>query len=145
MSVPATEATDHVGYVVADLAEAKAAFARLGFVVLVEEDLGAFGLRQAMLQSGTEKIELLRILDPELDRARRGDDRMRLDHVAYQVDDLEAAFLALRAAGATVVDPIDRPIEEPLDFGDSRHLWATLGGLRLQFLQPVGQPPPQGP
>jgi catechol 2,3-dioxygenase-like lactoylglutathione lyase family enzyme len=134
MTMVAMQATDHVGYTVEDLAGAIAEFERLGFTVLAQAELAPFGIELALMRSGEEKVELLRLLDAEADRARRGSARLRLDHVAYRVADLDEAMAALREQGAAFVGPDDRPITEPLVFAGTRHVWVRLGELRLQLL-----------
>lgn len=127
--------TDHVGYVVEDLAAAIADFAGLGFAVLGQAELAPFGLEVALLASGEQKVELLRVTDPEADRRRRGAARIRLDHVAYRVADLDAAMAALGEAGAVFSGPDDRPRDAPIELAGHRHIWASLGEIRFQLLQ----------
>jgi catechol 2,3-dioxygenase-like lactoylglutathione lyase family enzyme len=135
MTAPALTATDHVGYVVADLPGAIAHFEGLGFTLLGQAELAMFGLEVALLHSGEQKVELLRVLDADADRRRRGTAGIRLDHVAYRVADLDAAMAAVRDAGAVFTGPDDRPRDEPIELAGSRHIWATVGEVRLQLLQ----------
>jgi methylmalonyl-CoA/ethylmalonyl-CoA epimerase len=113
----------HVAYVVADI---DAALERLG---------ATFGLRPAlrevMADQGVEAVfcgpagaavELIRPLDADGAIARFLDARGEgLHHVAFEVDDLDAALADLRARGAELID--ERP----------RH---GLGGHRVAFVHP---------
>ena len=113
----------HVAYVVADI---DAALARLG---------PAFGLsagvREVMEDQGVEAVlcgppggavELIRPLDPEAPIARFLESRGEgFHHVAFEVDDLEAALRDLRARGAELID--ERPR-------------AGLGGHLVAFVHP---------
>jgi methylmalonyl-CoA/ethylmalonyl-CoA epimerase len=113
----------HVAYVVADI---DAALGRLG---------PAFGLsagvREVMEDQGVEAVlcgppggavELIRPLDPEAPIARFLESRGEgFHHVAFEVDDLEAALRHLRARGAELID--ERPR-------------AGLGGHLVAFVHP---------
>jgi catechol 2,3-dioxygenase-like lactoylglutathione lyase family enzyme len=135
MSALEPTATDHVGYVVGDLDGAQRRQEDLGFELLGRVELTPLGVEVAMLASGGQKVELVRLLDPEVDARRRGDAATRLDHVAYRVADLDAATAALVAAGAELVGPDDTPLEQPVELAGTRHVWASLGDQRLQLLQ----------
>jgi hypothetical protein len=63
---------------------------------------------------------------------------VRLDHVAFEVDDIERAAKRLRSAGTRFCGPDGRMLEAPLEFGGSRHLWtvpASAPGVCLQLIQ----------
>jgi len=99
----------HVAYVVADI---DAALDRLGATFglrpLVREVMADQGVEAALCGPAGAAVELIRSLDDDGPVARfleaRGEG---LHHVAFEVDDLEAALADLRARGAELID--DRP------------------------------------
>lgn len=116
------QAIDHIGIAVADLDEALAAWRRLGLGEAVIEDVPDQGVRVAMLPVGTGKIELLAPLTPDspvgrfLERRGPG-----MHHVAFRVEDLEAALAEAQATGLELID------HEPR---------TGAGGARIAFLHP---------
>lgn len=115
----------HVGYVVADLDAALAALGRT-FAMTPEtrEIMPAQGVEALMCSGGPAagRIELIRPLDPEGAIARflqsRGEG---MHHVAFEVPDVAAALVDLRARGAELID------QEPR---------RGLGGHRVAFVHP---------
>jgi catechol 2,3-dioxygenase-like lactoylglutathione lyase family enzyme len=108
---------DHVGLNVADLAAMTAWYvAALELTTEFEFDLAAVGLRGAMLRGPAYRIELLHRAgnvagiqagDPADAALTRG-----FSHIALDVPDVDAAYDALLAAGATTrMTP--RPSPEP--------------------------------
>jgi methylmalonyl-CoA/ethylmalonyl-CoA epimerase len=99
----------HVAIVVADLDEAIARYARLGFTGCERFDLPEQGVEVATFRSGSGWIELIRPTDPEGPIARflakRGEG---MHHVAYAVPKLEAALAERKAAGAHLIDEAPR-------------------------------------
>ncbi len=93
----------------------------------------------AFFGRGVGRLELFTISPPG-DRAVPDGAPAVLDHIAVQVDDLDAeqerlSALGVRFTGPTTAEPIDAPVE----LRGSRHLWtdpATSGGYRLQLVQP---------
>ena len=121
---------DHVGIVVRGLAEPA-------------ELLGALGLELARANRNDEStghyfpcgdasIELIEVHDDEA-RARRlpaGADAV-IEHIAIEVDDLEAVHRTLTERGVDVTWP-------PFPSGDAMMIWtdaATSGGVQYQFLR----------
>ena len=121
---------DHVGIVVRDLADPA-------------ELLGALGLELARANRNDEStghyfpcgdasIELIEVHDAEA-RARRlpeGADAV-IEHIAIEVDDLEAVHRTLTGRGVDVTWP-------PFPSGDAMMIWtdaATSGGVQYQFLR----------
>jgi methylmalonyl-CoA/ethylmalonyl-CoA epimerase len=97
---------DHVGVAVADLDEAIALYeGRLGMPLAHRETVEEQGVEAVLLDVGDCHVELLRPLGPEtavgkfLDRKGPG-----LHHVAYRVDDIEAALERLKAEGIELID-----------------------------------------
>jgi methylmalonyl-CoA/ethylmalonyl-CoA epimerase len=99
----------HVAYVVADI---DAALDRLGATFglrpVVREVMADQGVEAALCGPAGAAVELIRPLDDDGPVARfleaRGEG---LHHVAFEVDDLEAALADLRARGAELID--ERP------------------------------------
>jgi methylmalonyl-CoA/ethylmalonyl-CoA epimerase len=124
---------DHIGIVVAGLDPA-AEFARriLGLELKIQppvppggNSMAFYGWRDGAL------VELIELADPEARAARLGDDVARLDHVAVEVDDIDAAAAELRAQGVRFTT------EEPVAVRDIRTLWTqkeTSGGVMWQIL-----------
>jgi catechol 2,3-dioxygenase-like lactoylglutathione lyase family enzyme len=121
---------DHVGIVVRGLADQA-------------ELLGALGLELARANRNDEStghhfpcgdasIELIEVHDDEA-RARRlpdGADAV-IEHIAIEVDDLEAVHRTLTGRGVDVTWP-------PFPSGDAMMIWtdaATSGGVQYQFLR----------
>lgn len=110
---------DHLVHAVDDLEGCAEAFRRLGFTLTPRGRHRNMATGNYCIMFAEDYIELMGIIDPELpDRGLR--DRMTaqgegLDRCAFAVDDVEAAFATLNAAGFRVNGPIDlrRPLELP--------------------------------
>ncbi len=97
---------DHVGVAVSDLDAALALYeGNFGMTVAHRETVEEQGVEAVLLDVGDGHIELLRPLDPAtpvgrfLERQGPG-----LHHVAYRVDDIEAALARLREDGIALID-----------------------------------------
>ena len=113
----------HVAYVVADLDAALPMFvARYGLVEDIRELMPDQGVEAIMLRAGSAGIELISPLDPDgaigrfLDKRGEG-----LHHVAFAVDDIDAALTELAHAGVELIDATPR---------------RGLGGHRVAFIHP---------
>jgi methylmalonyl-CoA epimerase len=114
---------DHVGIAVADLDAAIALHERqYGMALVHRETVTAQGVEAVLLDVGESHVELLAPLgdDTPVGRflARRGPG---LHHVAYRVDDIEAALAALTAQGIRLIDEAPR---------------TGIRGSRVAFLHP---------
>lgn len=113
---------DHVGIAVDDLDAALSSWGRLGLHGAVVEEIPEQGVRVAMLAVGGGKVELLQPLGPDTPvgrfLARRGPG---VHHVAFRVDDIQAALAAAEAEG---FEPIDRAPRR------------GAGGALIAFLHP---------
>ncbi len=100
---------DHVAIVVADLDAALDLYTRtLGFEHLYRETVSDQGVEAVGLRAGDGVIELLRPLDPHSSVARyRGTAPMKMHHIAYRVEGLEATLARLRSNGVQLID--ERP------------------------------------
>jgi methylmalonyl-CoA/ethylmalonyl-CoA epimerase len=124
------ERIDHIGVIVDDLDEARALLGRLGLeeaTTLEREDLHA-----AFFPCGGTSIELIEVLEPQ-QRARRlpEGEQARIEHIAIEVDDLEATLGALEALGVRPDAPPRRVLDSTTFWTDSR----TSDGVRYQFLE----------
>ncbi len=101
---------DHVGVAVADLDEALDLYATAyGMVAAHRETVAQQGVEAVLLDVGENHVELLRPLSEETPvgkfMARRGPG---LHHVAYQVDDIDAALRRLQDQGLRLIDATPR-------------------------------------
>ena len=91
---------DHLGIAVKSLVEAKQFYERLGLTVMPEEVVEAEKVRVAMVPVGESRIELLEPTVPDSTIAKFLEKRGQgLHHVAFFVDDLEAAQAELADRG----------------------------------------------
>ena len=128
---------DHVGVAVEDLDAALALHERDYAMTLVHREVVADqGVEAALLDVGENHVELLLPLGPDTAvgkfLAKRGPG---LHHVAYRVDDIEAALAALRDAGLRLID--ERP---RTGIRDSRVAFlhpASTGGVLTEIVQPA--------
>jgi catechol 2,3-dioxygenase-like lactoylglutathione lyase family enzyme len=133
---------DHVGVLVADLAQAKA-FARdvLGLGdPAAEFEAPEHGLAGAFFGLGPGRLELF-TLEETGDRLPPGQPAA-IDHVAVKVPDLDAEQRRLAQHGVTFTGP-SRPdaVDAPVDLRGGRHLWtapASSGGYMLQLIEDPG-------
>jgi methylmalonyl-CoA/ethylmalonyl-CoA epimerase len=113
----------HLGYAVHDITAATRFYeehfgARVGEPEEVEEQ----GIVAAMFAVGESKIELLKPTRPDSPVSKFLEKRGEgFHHVAFQVDDLEAALRKLKESGVDLID------EEPR---------VGAGGTRMAFVHP---------
>ena len=128
---------DHVGVAVEDVDAALALYGQaLGMKVEHREVVEEQGVDAALLGVGEGHVELLAPLGPDTPvgryLAKRGPG---LHHVAYAVEDIEAALESLRSAGMRLID--ERP---RAGIRDSRVAFlhpAALGGVLTEIVQPA--------
>ena len=97
---------DHIGVAVDDLDAAIELYeSTFGMTIVHRETVTEQGVEAVLLDVGENHVELLRPLaqDTPVGKflARKGPG---LHHVAYQVDDIEAALSRLQAAGVRLID-----------------------------------------
>jgi methylmalonyl-CoA/ethylmalonyl-CoA epimerase len=97
---------DHIGVAVSDLDSAIALYeGTLGMPVAHRETVESQGVEAVLLDVGEGHVELLRPLGPDtpvgkfVERSGEG-----LHHVAYAVDDIEAALDGLKEQGVELID-----------------------------------------
>jgi methylmalonyl-CoA/ethylmalonyl-CoA epimerase len=130
---------DHVGIAVDDIDTALAVYRDAFKMELVHrETIAEQGVEAALLDVGDGHVELLQPLGPETAvgkfLSRRGPG---IHHVAYRVDDVEAAIAALEAAGLRLIDEHPRR-----GIRNSRIAFlhpASTGGVLTEIVQPAAE------
>jgi len=131
---------DHIGYLTRDL-EAGIDLARELFELPVVRrfERPQFDLQGAYLGEGDGHVEVFTFNDAKLLAGRIGDERLKLDHVAYEVDDIVAYASHLTSRGVRFSGPgLRGELHDPADLGGVLHLWTvpeTTGGTCLQLMQ----------
>ena len=127
---------DHVGVATEDLEGAIALYeGTLGMPVAHRETVESQGVEAVLLDVGDGHVELLRPLNPDTPvgkyLSKKGPG---LHHVAYAVDDIDAALERLKEAGVELIDA-----EARVGIRDSRvafvHPKAT-GGVLTEIVEP---------
>jgi methylmalonyl-CoA/ethylmalonyl-CoA epimerase len=124
----------HVGIVVADLADAGRFLEDvLGFHLEATQKLPEAQIDAGFFAIGDgAQVELLQLGDPEARAQRLGEGNVgRLDHIAIEVDDVDAVREELRPAGVRMQS------EEPRRTSLARSYFTrpeTTGGVVYQFL-----------
>lgn len=116
---------EHLGVAVRSLDEARRLWVDVfGLPVTFEEEVASEGVRALGVDAGGAIVELLEPLDSEGPIARHIERRGEgIHHVAFEVEDIEAALERLRRAGVRLIDDAPRP--------GSR-------GTRVAFVHPKG-------
>ena len=125
----------HIGLPVTDLARSLAFYQRLGFETIMTAEFGADDDKGhvAMLQRASAVLELYQLPEKMLADIRTRNDG-HFDHTAFSVDDVDAAFRDLTAAGLLPEQP--EPIF--LDFWEHGCRYFTIrgpDGEKLEFNQ----------
>ena len=122
---------DHVGYLVRDLERATAdATRRFATDVTRTVDRPQWSLFGYYVG----QIEVFTFTDPQLLDERLGDVDARLDHVAWAVEDIEAAMARFEGARWSGPD-LREAAAEPFDLGGALHAWTVVDGLGLQLIE----------
>jgi methylmalonyl-CoA/ethylmalonyl-CoA epimerase len=116
---------DHVAIVVRDLEAAIRLYRdTLGLELTHVEDVPEQQVTTAIFGHGMGRVELICPTTKESGVARYLEKRGEgLHHICVEVEDIEAAMAALRAAGAPLIDPVPKP---------------GAGGARVAFVHPKG-------
>lgn len=125
---------DHIGVVVANLAEAERWLGEVFGLPLDRTLEVPEGRIQAVFyKCGDIDIELLEIGDAEARRRRLGTEaKARIEHIAVEVDDLQSALSALAPLGVRTTQPAPRRI------GNTLSVWTvaeTTGGVSYQLIE----------
>lgn len=126
---------DHVGIAVEDLEASIRAYERLfGVASVHRERVEDQGVDEVLFAVGSSYIQLLGALGPDTPVGRSLASRgPGVHHIAYRVDDIEAALAHLRDAGARLIDETPRP-------GSRNTLIAfvhprAMGGVLVELVQ----------
>ena len=126
---------DHVGIAVEDLEASVHAYERLlGVAPAHRERVAEQGVDEVLFAAGSSYIQLLGALAPDTPVGRSLASRgPGVHHIAYRVEDIEAALAHLRDAGARLIDETPRP-------GSRNTLIAfvhprTMGGVLVELVQ----------
>jgi methylmalonyl-CoA/ethylmalonyl-CoA epimerase len=130
---------DHVGIAVEDIDAALAMYRdALKLKLVHRETITEQGVEAALLDVGDGHVELLQPLGPETAvgkfLSRRGPG---MHHIAYRVDDVDAAMRELAAAGLRLID--ERPRR---GIRNSRVAFlhpASTGGVLTEIVQPAAE------
>lgn len=122
---------DHIGVIVDDLEEASRLLTGIG--MRYDRDLELPGrLKASFFSCGNVQIEAIEISEPA-ERARRlGSEAARIEHVAFEVDDLAATMDAMAALG------VKTQTADPLRIGESLNHWTvpeTCDGIVYQLIE----------
>ena len=125
----------HIGLPVTDLAVSEAFYAKLGFANVMASGFdyqGGSG-SVAMMRQGTIVLELYQMPEAQLHEIRQRRDG-RIDHIAFDVDNIDETFATLRDQAFTVVE--EAPIFLPF-WNKGCKYFNILGpdGERLEFNQ----------
>ena len=114
---------DHIGIAVANLDETLKVYTDiLGLTLHGTETVADQKVRVAFLPVGDTEIELLESTEPDVPIAKFIEAKGQgLQHIAFRVDDIEAALAELKAKGVRLID------EKPR-YG--------AGGAKIAFLHP---------
>jgi catechol 2,3-dioxygenase-like lactoylglutathione lyase family enzyme len=125
----------HVGLPITDLAVSQKFYESLGFKNVMSstfEHNGGTG-NVAMMKLGNIIIELYQMPEPELNEIKKRTDG-RIDHIAFDVDDIEETYRLLKSAGFSVIE--DKPVYLPFwERGCKYFNMLGPGGERLEFCQ----------
>ena len=128
---------DHIGVAVADLESAIELHTRAyGMPLVHRETIAEQGVEAVLLDVGESHVELLRPLSEESPvgrfLAKKGPG---LHHVAYQVEDVDAALQTAREAGLRLIDETPRTGIRGTQVAFLHP--ATAGGVLTELVQPV--------
>lgn len=128
---------DHIGVATDDLDAALALYeGSLGMAVAHRETVESQGVEAVLLDVGEGHVELLRPLGPDTPVGKYLDKRgPGLHHVAYAVEDIEAALEQLSGAGIELIDA-----EPRVGIRDSRVAFLhprSTGGVLTEIVEPA--------
>jgi len=129
---------DHVGVAVEDIEAGVALYEGSFEMELVHrETVESQGVEAVLLDVGDGHVELLRPLGPETPVGRfMAKNGPGLHHVAYAVDDIDAALERLSAAGVKLIDG-----EPRIGIRESRVAFLhprSTGGVLTEIVEPAG-------
>lgn len=105
------EKIDHIGVLVKNIESSRPIYEQLGIGMVKKERVPEFDVEIAFMSNGTELIELVEPLSSENEFAQLLDARDHpgfLHHIAFRVDDIEAALQDLKQANISLRDSTPR-------------------------------------
>ena len=95
----------HIGLPITNLQVSQAFYEKLGFEAVMRAAFNHEGAQGqvAMMQRGDIIIELYQMPEPELSRVKQRSDG-RIDHIAFDVDDIEETYALLKREGFALVE-----------------------------------------
>lgn len=99
-------AIQHIGIPVTNIINSQAFYGRLGFANVMQAGFGAAGQRGTcvMMKQGSMVIELYQL--PEAELAEIGVRKNgHIDHVAFDVPDIDVAYNVIKQAGFNIIEP----------------------------------------
>jgi catechol 2,3-dioxygenase-like lactoylglutathione lyase family enzyme len=98
-------AIQHIGIPVADIATSQTFYERLGFANVMQAGFGQEGARGTcvMMQRGEMIIELYQLPEPDQSEIRTRKNG-HIDHVAFNVPDIDEAFTTIKQAGFNIIE-----------------------------------------
>jgi putative monooxygenase len=129
---PLLKGFHHVGVVVEDIGRA-AKFIQAAFGVIPEPGVSRADLVTLFFSFGDARLELIEPLDRETRQRRLAEGRAKIEHIAFEVDDLGKVLRELAVFGV-------RPTAAPRKSAGSLTFWTdpeTSQGISFQFLQRV--------
>ena len=127
---------DHIGIILANLDDQKHWLGDVfGLPVTREIDSPQMKLKALFYGCGDVDIEIIQLADADAQRQRLGErNRARIEHIAIEVDDIQAVMKKLTPLGVGTTE------SEPRRAGDRLSVWTvaeTTGGVSYQFIQRV--------
>jgi len=125
----------HVGLPITDLAVSQKFYESLGFRNVMSSTFNNNGGTGsvAMMKRGDIIIELYQMPEPALNEIKKRTDG-RIDHIAFDVDDIEETYKLLKSEGYSIVE--EKPVY--LAFWEKGCKYFNIlgpGGERLEFCQ----------
>jgi methylmalonyl-CoA epimerase len=126
---------DHVGIAVEDLEVAVALYRRLlGVEPVHRERVQDQGVEEVLFAAGSSYIQLLGALGPDTPVGRSLASRgPGLHHVAYRVEDIDAALAQMRDQGARLIDEVPRRGSRNTAIAFVHP--TTMGGVLVELVQ----------
>jgi catechol 2,3-dioxygenase-like lactoylglutathione lyase family enzyme len=125
----------HIGLPITDIEISQSFYERLGFQSVMRSTFmheGAQG-KVSMMKRENIIIELYQLPEPELSNVKQRKDG-HIDHIAFDVDDIDETFLLLRNEGFSIIE--DKPVY--LNFWEKGCKYFSIfgpDGERLEFCQ----------
>jgi methylmalonyl-CoA/ethylmalonyl-CoA epimerase len=122
---------DHIGVVVDDLDQGRRFLEGLGFQHSHDLAVPERGLKATFWKLGEVSIELIQMDDQAANRERTRGEAARIEHIAVEVDDIEATVRELAGKGVETT-------AAPSQVGRNVSVWTrpeTSDGYQFQFMQ----------